>query len=128
MLRHIYDRLEVTGELTAVFDPKAADGLDKAVEHLRRLHHPVSETLPPLLRQEGSQEAIHPQTWRGANMTWLRAVTNVKVANYRWAVNALLTYDQVDGKTNEEIWRMFDAYTDKHIETVVRAKASYPTY
>ena len=31
MLRHIYDRLEVTGELTAVFDPKAADGLDKAV-------------------------------------------------------------------------------------------------
>ena len=102
MLRHIYDRLEVTGELTAVFDPKAADGLDKAVEHLG-------------------------QVGKG-KLVWLRAVTNVKVANYRWPVNALLTYDQVDGKTNEEIWRMFDAYTDKHIETVVRAKASYPIY
>ena len=26
MLRHIYDRLEVTGELTAVFDPKRRTG------------------------------------------------------------------------------------------------------
>jgi hypothetical protein len=35
MLLHIYDRLEVTGVLTAVFDPKAADGS----------HHPASR--PP---------------------------------------------------------------------------------
>ena len=100
MRRHIYERLEVTGELTAVFDPGAADGLDRAVEHLGRVGK--------------------------GKLVWLRAMTNVKVANYRWAVNALLTFEQVDGKTNDEIWRMFDAYTDKHIETVLRTKVSYP--
>jgi hypothetical protein len=102
MLRHIYDRLEVTGDLTAVFDPKAADGLEKAIDHLGTVHQ--------------------------GKLVWLMAVTKVKVGSYRWAVNSLLTYEQVAGKTNEEIWKMFDNYTDKHIEAVVRAKVSYPMY
>ncbi len=100
MLRHIYDRLEVTGDLTAVFDPKAADGLQKAVEHLATVHK--------------------------GKLVWLMAVTRVKVGNSRWPVNSLLTYEQVAGKSNEEIWKMFDHYTDKHIEAVLRSKVSYP--
>lgn len=102
MQRHIYDRLEVTGDLVAVFDPKAADGLEKAIEHLGAV--------------------------KNGKLVWLMAVTKVKVGNYRWPVNALLTYEQVSGKTNDEIWKMFDGYTDKHIESVMRAKVSYPIF
>lgn len=61
-------------------------------------------------------------------MVWLMAVTKVKVGNYRWPVNSLLTYEQVVGKTDEEIWKLFDHYTDKHIEAVVRSKVSYPLH
>ena len=83
MLRHIYDRLEVTGDLTAVFDPKAKDALEKAVEYLRRVHHPVSDhpgsgpprqpTTPspetgatPPLKGGELNPATPPQTRRGA--------------------------------------------------------------
>ena len=98
MLRHIYDRLEVTGDLTAVFDPRAADGLEKAVEHLRQV--------------------------RNGKMVWLRAATTAKAGSYRLQVNSFLTYDEINGKTEAEIWRMFDLNTDKYIETVIRAKVS----
>lgn len=59
-------------------------------------------------------------------MVWLMAVTKVKVGTYRWPVNSLLTYEQVEGKSDEEIWKMFDHYTDKHIEAVLHTKVSYP--
>jgi hypothetical protein len=100
MRRHIYDRLEVTGDLVAAFDPKAADGLEKAVDHLGA----VSK----------------------GKLVWLMAVTKVKVGNYRWPVNSLLTYEQVRDKSSDEIWKMFDVYTDKHIESVLRARVSFP--
>ena len=102
MLRHIYDRLEVTGDLTAVFVPRAADGLEKAVEHLRQV--------------------------RNGKMVWLRAATTAKAGSYRLQVNSFLTYDEVSGKTEAEIWRMFDLNTDKYIETVIRAKVNSPLY
>ena len=102
MLRHIYDRLEVTGDLTAVFDPRAADGLEKAVEHLRQM--------------------------KNGKMVWLRAATTAKAGSYRLQVNSFLTYDEINGKTEAEIWRMFDLNTDKYIETVIRAKVNYAAY
>ena len=34
MRRHVYDRLEVTGELTRVFDVGGEDALGRAVRHL----------------------------------------------------------------------------------------------
>lgn len=100
MRRHYYERLEITGtELVAAFDPAAKDGLVRAVEHLGKVG-------------------------RG-KFVWLRAVTNVKIANYRWPVNALLSWEQVEGKTEDEIWQLFDNYTDQHIAAVVQSRRTY---
>ncbi len=100
MRRHYYERLEVMGaDVVAVFDPMEKDGLERAVRHLGKVG-------------------------RG-RMVWLCAKTTAKVANYKWAVNSLLTWEQVDGKSEDEIWRMLDNYTDKHIEAVVRTKSGY---
>ena len=101
MRRHYYERLEVTGaEMVAAFDPRAKDGLERAVEHLGKVG-------------------------RG-KFVWLRAVTNVKIANYRWPVNSLLSWEQVEGKSEEEIWRLFDSYTDKSIDAMMRSRTQYP--
>lgn len=101
MRRHFYERLEVTGtDLIATFDPSAKDGLGRAVKHLE-------------------------EVGRG-KFVWLRAMTKVKVANYRWPVNSLLSWEQVEGKTEDEIWRLLDSYTDKHIEAIVRSRTQYP--
>lgn len=101
MVRHVYDRLEVTGDATAVFDPSDADALRRAVEHLRAV--------------------------ADGRLVWLMAVTRVKIGRSRWPVNALLTCQQIAGKSDDEIWRMFDHYTDKHIESVICGQRAYFT-
>lgn len=136
MRRHYYERLEVTGtELVAAFDPRAKDGLVRAVEHLGKVatgreqptlsaDHPAAEASAPLLKTGG--ENGHRSSDRRGVWVWLRAVTHVKIANYRWPVNALLSWEQVEGKTEEEIWRLFDSYTDKNIDAMMRSRTQYP--
>ena len=99
MRRHVYDRLEVTGELTRVFDAGGEDALGRAVRHLDEV--------------------------REGRLVWLMAVSKVRVGRTRLQVNALLTWEQVAGRSDAEIWAMFDQYTDKHIESMRRGVRQY---
>ena len=99
MRRHVYDRLEVTGELHQVFEAGGDHALEQAVEHL---------------------DAV-----REGRLVWLMAVSKVKVGRTRLQVNALLTWEQIAGRSEAEIWAMFDQYTDKHIESLRRGVRQY---
>ena len=99
MGRHVYDRLEVTGELHRVFDAGGDRALERAVEHLDSV--------------------------REGRLVWLMAVSKVKVGRTRLQVNALLTWEQIAGRSEGEIWAMFDQYTDKHIESLRRGVRQY---
>ena len=58
-------------------------------------------------------------------MVWLRAATTAKAGSYRLEVNSFLTCDEINGKTEVEMWRMFNLNTDKYIENVVRVMVRY---
>ena len=97
MRRHVYDRLAVTGELTRVFDAGGGeDALGRAVRHLDEV--------------------------REGRLVWLMAASKVRVGRTRMQVNALLTWEQIAGRSEGEIWAMFDQYTDKHIESLRGAR------
>lgn len=97
MRRHVYDRLEVTGELTRVFDAGGEDALGRAVRQ--------------------------PDEVREGRLVWLTAVSKLRVGRTRMQVNALLTWEQVAGRSDAEIWAMFDQYTDEHIQSTRRGCA-----
>jgi hypothetical protein len=99
MRRYSYERLEVTGNPSVFFDPKAPNALEKAVEYL--------------------EEA------GAGRMVWLRAMAAIKAKGDTWETNALLTWDEVRGRTADEIWQMLDEHTENNLDAVVRSRIRY---
>lgn len=99
MRRYDYERLEVTGNPSVFFDPTAPDALQKAVEYLE---------------EKGAGRFV-----------WLRAMAAIKAKGDTWETNALLTWDEVRGRSADEIWQMLDRHTENNLEAVVKARTRY---
>lgn len=99
MAQFKYERIEVIGEQQASFDLSDGHALTLAVEHLAR-------TAP-------------------GKLAWLSVSTTLTLGTLRTAISSLLTYDQLRDKTEPEIWKMLDANTEKHIETVKRSRRNF---
>lgn len=93
MRRHVYDRLDVTGELTRVSPPGGEDALGRAVRHLRRGAR-AAGVADGRLQGEGGRTRMPGQS--------------------------LLKWEQVTWRSDAEIWAMFGQYTDKYIESIWR--------
>jgi nanoRNase/pAp phosphatase (c-di-AMP/oligoRNAs hydrolase) len=94
-----YERIEVIGEQQATFDLTDARALALAVEHL-------AKTEP-------------------GKLAWLSVSTTLTLGTLRSTIVSLLTYDQLQDKTEAEIWKMLDANTRKNIETVKRSRRNF---
>lgn len=102
MERFRYERLEVVGDEVAEFDPVDEAALALAVERLGQ---------------------VAP-----GKLAWLRASLTLALGPTHVPVSSLLTYAQVQNKTETEIWQMLDANTEKHIETVKKSRRSFHAF